>query len=80
MGVYSYSVYKSTAPGDYTTLTRTLTFNPSNTRQVITVNIVDDRADEPTEEFLAMLSTEETTDVVQLLPSQATVDIQDDDG
>lgn len=63
-------------------MTRTLSFSPSNSREVFTVQIRNDNTDEEEEEeFRATISIEPGDEgSVQLIPEQTVVVITDDDG
>ena len=66
---------------DYNGFSQLCTFNSDNLGFTFTVPIIDDRSIEPTEQFIATV----TTNTVQfpgvvLNPSQAAVSISDDDG
>ena len=66
-------------PGDYQSVTRTLTFSQSNRREAFAVQIQGDTIDEEDEEFRAVLSTEVSEDSVRLNPVRTMVTIRDDD-
>ena len=68
------------APDDYTTVSRRLTFTPTETEQEITIPITDDNTYEPSpEDFTAQLTlVTDSTDVL-IDPAVATVNINDDD-
>ena len=73
---------KTAGPEDYTSVTRTLTFSPSNLREVFAVQIRDDNTDElEEEEFRAVISIEpEEEGSVQLIPERTVIVIRDNDG
>ena len=64
---------------DYTTTSRTLTFQPTETSQIVMVPILNDSITEPLESFTAMLSLPLGSMGVTLGASTATVSITDDD-
>ncbi len=68
------------APGDYTTQSSvSVTFLPSETEKVVTVNIVDDTVVEDTEVFLGILMAVDTS-AVNITQAMAMVSITDNDG
>ena len=68
--------------GDYTPVTRTVTFPAGQTSQTVTVSTLDDSFPEGTETFGASLSSPNGNGLTFSLGSQdtATVDIVDNDG
>ena len=57
-----------------------LTFNRNDTQFDISIPIINDNVNEPDETFGGILSTSESSRVVQLNPPSATITIQEDDG
>ena len=76
---YTYIVLY-TAPRDYTSTERTLTFGPGNTRQPVTVPINNDDIVEDLENFFASLTLMTDNVSVIVTPDEATVTIFDRDG
>ena len=68
------------APGDYTSVTRQLSFSSSATEFNVSVPIINDNLTELTESFLANLRLVSAVGNVNVTPSRATVYIQNDDG
>ena len=64
---------------DYTTTSRTLTFQPTETSQIVMVPILNDAITESLESFTATLSLPLGSMGVALGASTATVSIRDDD-
>ena len=69
-----------TAPVDYTSTSRTLTFGPSTTSQSVNIPINNDDVVETVENFIASLTlgTEDANVVIN--PARTTVSINDNDG
>jgi hypothetical protein len=68
------------APEDFQEITsRTLSFSPSNNREVFAVQINPDAIVENDEEFRAVISVQPGEDSVMLSPAQTTIEIADDD-
>ncbi len=67
---------------DYTSVDQILTFSPTNTRIMVSVNIQDDAIDEIDEIFIANLELDLANSVLSALiqPEEATLRILDDDG
>ena len=57
-----------------------LTFNGNDTQFDILIPITNDNVNEPDETFRGILSTSESSGVVQLNPLSATITIQEDNG
>ena len=71
----------SSAPVDYTSITRTLTFRPTGSkRQTVTIQITNDEIDENLENFFANLELVPTDLDVNLSPEQTEIEIIDNDG
>ena len=67
----------STAPDDYDTVNRVLTFSPSTTRVSVPISIVEDNIDETLENFFASLTLISSDGgSVQLRPDRAVVIIR----
>ena len=67
-------------PNDYTSVSQLLTFGPGQTTQNVPVAIVNDNVYElNSEEFMASLELVTTGVDVQVMPSEATVRIRDND-
>ena len=64
---------------DYIALSRTLTFDSSNSEQTVQLVVRDDIRDEPSESFFALLELEGTRRV-EIRPEQAVINIEDNDG
>ena len=69
----------STAGEDYTTTSQTVTFQPTETSQIVMVPILVDNNLEGVEQFTAMLSLPAGQVGVTLGADMATVEITDDD-
>jgi len=69
----------STAGEDYTTTSQTVTFQPTETSQIVMVPILGDDNLEGVEQFTAMLSLPAGQVGVVLGADRATVEITDDD-
>ena len=67
------------APGDYTSVTRQLSFNSAVTAFNVFVPIINDNLIEQVESFLANLRLVSAVGSVSIAPPQATVSIQSDD-
>ena len=67
------------APGDYTSVTRQLSFDNTTTEFNVSVPIIDDDLTELEETFLANFRLVSAVGRVYIAPSQATVNIQSDD-
>ena len=67
---------------DYTSLDRTLTFSPTNTRMLISVAVQDDNIDEDDEYLIGRLELDPAGGQIniQIQPDEARLLIQDDDG
>ena len=67
------------APGDYTSVTRQLSFNSAATLFNVVVPIINDNLTELVESFLANLRLVSAVGRVDIAPSQANINIQSDD-
>ena len=67
---------------DYESVDMTITFDPDNTRILVTVPVLEDDIDEEDEDILARLGLEPGggDQNVQISPDEATLVISDDDG
>jgi len=74
------SVIEPPAPTDYTSTSQLLTFSDTNTRDGVTIPIIDDNINEAIEQFLGHLTLVTSGVNVQLSPQQTEVQIIDDDG
>ena len=70
------SLFSYIAPGDYTTVTQTLTFNQTTLSVDIPVTIIDDNLLEDNEMFFGMISNPSDSRVT-LNPANANVTIED---
>jgi hypothetical protein len=70
----------ATAPGDYKTKSGSLTYGPGITARTFRVAIVNDTAAEGIETFKATLANPSGTNASLGTPSQATVNVKDNDG
>ena len=68
------------APGDYTTVTMTVTFPPGTTEQTVNVPTIDDSDAESPESFTAMLSNPSPSEVVVINQPLATINVADNEG
>ena len=70
------------APDDYTSISGSLlTFSVTNTRFDVSIPVNNDNINEGIEEFLAILTFQSVVgENIQLVPDQATVQINDNDG
>ena len=66
----------SSAPGDYTSISQTVTFPPGTNTQVVTIPTTTDEVGEETETFTAVLSS--PSDGTTIGVGTATVEIEDD--
>ena len=69
----------STAPGDYTSVSKVVTFNGTESKKVVEVALQDDSAVEPKEQFTATLSPVVGPIGVQIGEGDATATIIDGD-
>lgn len=70
-----------TDPSDYTAVVdRNLNFGPTNTRQSVTINIVNDDVAESLENFFASLTLGTEGANVLLSPDRSEIRINDNDG
>ena len=74
---YATSDWTASAGSDYTAASGTLTFEPGETRQIISVPVLDDSAEEGDETFTASLSNPRNA---TLADAEGTATIRDDDG
>jgi len=71
--------FVSTEPEDYKAIASALTFTPTGDTVICqNITIVDDSLAEDTQVFLASLDTSDSS--VMLLPENATISIEDNDG
>ena len=68
-----------TGPDDFTALNRTLTFDPSMTRQEVVVVITNDVIVEPDQDFRSRLQLTAVETGVRVDPPETTIVIVDDD-
>ena len=74
----NYYYYSSTAPGDYTSTTTTITFPAASTNQTVSVPTVTDDTNEELEEFSAQLINP-SDELVLGTDSSAQINIEDND-
>ena len=74
-----FSCSQISAPIDFTALTGLLTFTPTNTRETVRIQIINDSYDETVERFLGQLTLVTTGVMVQLSPQETEILIIDDD-
>ena len=75
-----YIHFLSVDPDDYDQVTQSLTFGPNNKQVQVAIPIVDDNVNEAIEQFFGLLTLETTDANVEVNPSQATFEINDNDG